>query len=367
MQEWSSENWANSFNSAKGLLYGDWYEAIARRKFLPPIEASLDPIPKCTLQCEHCNFGKYLSKKQDIKMRRMPDEHLFNLIKFLGKWGVKAGCLGGGGEPTLHLALPEAIRLTRKVGMQISVATNGTNFSNRLIDAMAEYCRWVGVSVDSATYKTYAVGRRANYFNRVIKNIERLVKKVNQLKTNCDVAYKFLIFSYNQKEIYKACKLAKALGVRDFHARPADLSHQGMKERKRFKYDIELIEKQFKKCHKLEDENFRVFTVVHKFDETFKPRKSFSQCYAAPICIQLCAQGVYFCPDQRLNKFYFLGNHYPNPENILRFWGGKRHRRLVFETGKANCISRCTFGIYNDFCEKLFIDAEQDLMCKNFV
>jgi len=122
--EWSKQNEFNSFNSWKGLLYKDWYEAIAKKQFLPPIEASLDPIHQCNLQCQHCNANKYLSQKLD--MDRMPDKHLFKLIDFLGRWGVKAICFGGGGEPTLHSALGNALWRTKARGMESSVATNGT-------------------------------------------------------------------------------------------------------------------------------------------------------------------------------------------------------------------------------------------------
>ena len=101
MKEWSKKNEFNSFNSWKGLLYAPWYQSIADWKEhkisapIAPIEASLDPIHACNLQCEHCNAASYLLS--DLKMKMMPDEHLSNLVDFLGIWGVKAVCFGGGG------------------------------------------------------------------------------------------------------------------------------------------------------------------------------------------------------------------------------------------------------------------------------
>ena len=194
-----------------------------------------------------------------------------------------------------------------------------------------------------------------------------LVKEVKRTKSNCDIAYKFLIFDYNQHEIYEACKLAKKIGVRDFHARPADFSHQGMgKKRKPANYDINLILDQFKKCHLLENGKFRVFTVMHKFDDELKPRKDFSKCYAAPLCIQLCADGnIYFCPDTRHKKEFLLGSHYPDPENILKIWGNSRHKKMVFGDSPVLCRTRCTFAPYNKQCENLF--TGKDPMCWRFI
>ena len=365
MQEWSKKNRYNSFNSWKGLLYGRWYMKIRQKTFLPPVEASLDPIHQCNLSCEHCNAHRYL--KTD-KNTRMPDKHLLHLIGFLKNWGVKAVCFGGGGEPSMHTYLSKAIHHARKVGLYTAVATNGVVINEELINAYAR-CRWVGISVDAATAETYLKGKKHDCFQQVLINISELVKTVRDERSDCDIAYKFLIMPYNQHEIYQACKLAKGLGVRDFHARPADYSHQGMGEikKKTNEFDIPLILEQFEKCQELETDKFRVFTVMHKFDETLRPQKDFTQCYAAPICIQLCADGnVYLCPDQRHNDFYKLGTHYPNPENILNFWGKERHQELVFKQGASQCNTRCTFAPYNKQCEELYI-KNADPMCWRFV
>lgn len=347
----------------KALLYREYFEGVLAKEWLPPIEASLDPIHACNLMCQHCNAHRYLVNKT----KRMPDEHLMALVGFLGQWGVRAICFGGGGEPTLHSKLPDALYLTKEVGMESSVATNGTLFTPHLIEAMST-CRWVGISVDAATKETYKIGRKKDLFEKTISNIAKLVNYVGKHTSNCDVSYKFLIMPYNQHEIYQACKLAKELGVRDFHARPADFRHQGMGElkKKQNEYNVVNIKEQFDKCHELENNHFRVFTVMHKFSEDFTPKRDFKNCYAAPLCIQLCADGnVYFCVDQRHQKKYLLGTHYPNPRNIKEFWGGKKHRKLVFGHTPKTCGTRCTFGFYNRLCEEVFMD--KDPFCKNFI
>jgi MoaA/NifB/PqqE/SkfB family radical SAM enzyme len=365
--EWSERNRFNPFNSYKGLLYGDWFKAILKGDFLPPIEASLDPIHQCNLLCEHCNAHRYLTDG-NMKYNRMPDQHLFELVEFLGKWGVKAICFGGGGEPTLHSALPEAIELTRKVGLEASVATNGTLLNDRLIRSLS-LCTWVGISVDAGSPETYQIGRNQDLFYTTLENISKLVVYVRNHTSNCSIAYKFLIMPYNQYEIYQACKLARELGVKDFHARPADFRHQGMGklQKQNNEYNVSAIKKQFEQCHYLETNEFRVFTVMHKFDETFNPRRDFTQCYGSPLLIQLCADGnVYLCPDQRHQEEYKLGTHYPDVENIKKIWGGERHKQLVFGNTPSNCTTRCTVGVYCKMCEQVF-QEDSDPFHKNFV
>lgn len=373
MREWS--DWANSFNSYKGLTYVKWYESIVDwkngkiNKPLAPIEVSLDPIHACNLLCQHCNAHRYLSDEDKI-VNRMSDNHILDLVRFLAKWGVKGICWGGGGEPTLHSKLGEALLLSRDLGIENSIATNGTLFTDELIDIAVKTCRWIGVSIDASTGKTYTIGRKKNLFNKAIFNLGELATKArfNSANPYCDVSFKFLVFDYNQHEIYKACKLAKQLGVTTFHVRPADFSHQGMGDIKKTvnPYNIKLIERQFKKCHELEDDNFKTYTVVHKFNPDFTPRRRFTQCYASPICIQLCANNnIYLCPDTRHNDFYKLGEHNP-PEKILDVWGSKLHYDLVFKKGCSACKSRCTFSPYNEQMEKLFIN-QNDPMCRFFV
>ena len=371
IKEWSEKNELNSFNSfAKGLTFYEHYKAIdewrqgIRNAPLPPIEISLDPIHACNLHCNFCNASRYLEK--GLEGKRMPDEHLINLIKFLGKWGANAICFGGGGSPLLHTKMKDALYTCQEVGMEASIATNGTLFTDELIKAMAETCKWVGVSVDAGTRQTYQKERNADKFVRTITNLAKLADYCKNTRSKCDVSYKFLIFKNNQHEIYKAAQLAKSLGVKTFHARPASYAHQGMKNKIENPYDMNLIEEQFKKCRELEDENFNVYLVVHKFNTDFSTKREFKQCWTGPICIQLCADGgIYNCPDSRHLEDFKLGEH-TDPENIRKVWGSQKHYDLVFDKACKICDWRCTFGYYNKMFEKLFIDKE-DPLCRNFV
>jgi len=352
----------NSFNSDKGFLFGEYYQAIAdwldgkREKPMPPIEVSFDPIQACNLRCEHCNAHRYLENHG----YRMTDEHILGLVAYLAKWGVRTACFGGGGEPTLHSKLGEAIKLSKKLGMENSLVTNGTLLTPELCEDIALYSRYVGISIDSASPETYERGKGKDMFNTVVRNVERLVASIDKHNTDCSLAYKFLVYGYNQHEIFEACKLAKHLGARDFHVRPADFRHQGLGELKKREneFNVELINSEFEKCHEIEDKNFRVYSVVHKFNKDFTPKRNFTHCYASPISIQVCADGnIYYCPDTRFLESYKLGTH-TNLEDIEKNWGNAHMKVLVSKTACPNCTSRCTFTVYNEICERLFINKD---------
>ena len=375
MKEWQEENRLNSFNCwDKGLTYYDYYIRINEWRLkkvdkpYPPLEISIDLYARCQCQCKFCNFGKYFDA--DIGNRKMPDKHIVDLLKFFSEWEIDghrtvSACYGGGGEPTLHPFLPEALFLSNQLGIKPSIATNGINFYDKLIEASAQTCRWIGFSVDAATEETYVKLKQVNKFKQVLKNIEKVVKKVRDNNCNNDISYKFLIFDFNQHEIFEACKIAKDLGVKDFYARVADFGHQGVKEKIANPYNVELIKEQFEKCHQKETKNFRVFTSVHKFNPDFTPKRNFSQCYAAPLNLQINPNyNLFFCVDTRNLEFYKLGEHY-DVSNIAKIWGGEKHYNLTFRDGCKNCKSRCTWTIYNYLCEKLAIE-NKDPLCRDF-
>ena len=120
----------------------------------------------------------------------------------------------------------------------------------------------------------------------------------------------------------------------------------------------------FEDCHSLEDKNFRVITSFHKFSEGFHIKNDFSRCWASALQIQCCADGyVYVCQDQRINPKYRLGSHYPNPENILSFWGKEKHIELLKSINPKEDCPRCTYGPYNKQIEEVII---KDRMCLSF-
>jgi radical SAM protein with 4Fe4S-binding SPASM domain len=131
-------------------------------------------------------------------------------------------------------------------------------------------------------------------------------------------------------------------------------------------YDVDFINEEFEKCHAIEDKGFRVFTVVHKFNKDFTPSRPFTQCYASPLVIQVCADGnIYLCPDTRFMDFYKLGSH-KNVDDIEKAWNSDRHKELVSKLACGNCKSRCTYAPYNEIAERLFINTD-DPMIRNLV
>ena len=360
--EWSNKY--NSFNSYKGLTYYQNYKDVVDwmngADYLPPpIECNLDIFAECNLRCYFCVTQRYLrTHREEVgEMRILPLDYMLRLVDFLADWGVKGLCISGGGEPTLHDGLPTVI-CHAKQKMDVCVVTNATHLDRSLL-----YCRWVALSVDAADGETYKRVKGADKFDRVIENIKKLANLKELTNSPVDLCFKFLVLPENQHQIYKTCKLAKELGVQDFHARPVDFERPDIVGAKPLLLDMVVIQEQFAKCHELETEEFHVYTVTHKFDSEFHVKHDFERCLATPLVIPILQDGnAYLCVDRKMEAKFKLGSCYPDPETILKWWGSEAHRNLIKSVDINNC-SRCTWSQYNAQIEQSVI---KDGMCLSF-
>ena len=368
MNEWSNA-W-NPFNSAKVLLWKSHLEACANENYLPPVSVDLDPANKCMYDCPHCNAYDVLNDSGKI----MSEEHMIKLIDFLADWRdstqyktPNSACVSGGGEPYMNKNINSLFERMAHHNMEIGIITTGFLMNEQDIDIVAKTVRWIGFSMDSATSTTYkkVKGIKSDdAMSKVINNIKKLVKRIDQLGTKCDVAYKFLLTPDNAFEIFHAIKLAKEIGVKDFHLRPAGWDNLSkVKNKPDYSEYIDVINTQIEDGMKLETKNFRVFGIRHKFNPDFSKKINFSRCWAIPMLPTFGADGnVHICFDMRGREDLILCKHDPDQSEILKVWNTDFHKNMIRSIKIKDC-PRCTFGSYNEIVEKVIID---DSMCKLF-
>lgn len=368
--EWSKEHQYNSFNSLKGLLYYEIYKKImswmnCETNYLPsPVECNLDPMAECNIDCYFCITQRYLRASRDEvgEMRKLPTDYMYKLVDFISKWGVRGFCISGGGEPSLHEGTWKLPSYVVNKGMDCSYVTNGVNISNELAENLM-CCRWVSISVDSGDRETYKIVKGKDKFDDVIENISKLSNFRVLTNSKVDLCYKFLVLPENQYSIYDTCKLAKELGVQDFHVRPVDFERKDIKGHKKLSIDVIAVNHAFMRCHELENDNFRVYTVTHKFDPEFHVKHDFKRCLATPLIMPLLTDGnAYLCVDKKMEERFKVGSGFPDPEKILDWWGSDKHRELIKSVNIDEC-SRCTWSQYNRQIEEVVCE---DKMCLSF-
>jgi len=80
-------------------------------------------LPDCNFRCPFCQNPDLI-----LKPKEMPNVDIKNIIEHLkSRYGWIDGVCITGGEPTLHVALPQLLSEIKKLGFLIKLDTNGTN------------------------------------------------------------------------------------------------------------------------------------------------------------------------------------------------------------------------------------------------
>ena len=350
MKEWTSQ--FNPFHSLKVLAWRDRFEAIMKGEIPAPVAVTLDSTNVCNLKCTFCH--SYAFRKENQKTASKED--LLWVADILPDLGVKGCCYSGGGEPFLHPDSGIVMRRLKDNGIAVGTITNGTRIDKFMEDILYS-CRWIGVSVDAANPDTYKElkGGDANEFYRVTTNLRTLARKRKDNRSP-SIGFKYLFHPKSYHELHDAVRLAKSLGVDDFHARPC--FGEGIMWEKQMIIDalesINVAQGMF------DDENFHVYGVTHKFDETFH-KKVLDKCEITPIAgLTFAADGyVYCCCDLRSEDQGRLCKW----RDILDVWGSDKHKEVLKNIDPKKCPVRCTYAPYQEILEKVF---REDRMTYNF-
>lgn len=364
MNEWTNK--FNPFNSWKALTHTENFEAIIKGKPLPPIVVNFDLTNICNYNCRFCMFANRERTDPSGQSFRgnkasLPEGYAFTLPKIWKEWGVKAVCLGGGGDPTMHPDCKKMIKEIKKQGLDLGFVSNGYLCNDKdWWETIVKNCVFVGFSVDAGTMEAYSntKGVPNDYFEQVMNNIRGISMTKKRLKSKCAVGFKFLIDEENYRTIYDAIKIASKIGVNHLQIRPAinpnnvnlfmvhgnDIWGQVQNGRKDF-----------------ERKDFQIFGVQHKFKPNFDKKHDFKKCLATMMTTTWCADGkVYMCTDTRGNEWAYLCDHYPNPKKVIEYWGSKDHWKKVNKIDfKKNC-DRCTLAPCNEFFEHIFLNDEME-------
>ncbi len=384
MKEWSDAKKWNPFNSYKLLAQVYRWRLIKRGHPIPqPALVTVDPINSCNLSCQWCNASYILSRRHG----RISDSTLNELASFLSTWqgspawpsGVEAICIAGGGEPLLHPKLDAFIEKCISLGIEVGVVTNGTLIHEHL-EALS-LCTWVGVSVDAGRASTFQKLKGKDLFGKVCDNISLLGDYITRhpqsplanTQPGYGISYKFLLYSGNIEEIYDAASLAKQLGCKNFHLRPAGISWDKIKTGNKsiFEKDIRLkLEQQIDNARTLEDNAFGVYGITHKFDAKMNKANHFSYCHAIfmtsvfmpprseneKLCMGLCC-------DRRGDSTLECPSAIDNLDEISRFWGSDEHWK-IFDNIKLSECPRCTYQPHNQIYEHVI---QNDSMTYKFI
>ena len=389
--EWNPAKKWNPFNSYKLLAHVERWRNIKRGRPIPaPILITVDPTNICNLNCIWCN-AEFIRKHRNLSLSK---KCLISIADFLsvwgrknfnGRYGVEAVCIAGGGEPLLNEHTAEFIDRLSFYGIEIGLVTNGS-LIDKYIDSLSQ-CTWVGVSVDAGKAETFnqlKKPKQKDMFHKILENMTILIDyskrhnaKLGAKHPSYGVSYKFLLHKKNIDEVFEATKIAKEIGCKNIHFRPAGTPWDKLGTEKEIKFsenDIKIFNEQIKMSLDLDDENFSVYGVTHKFNSQFERANYFNRCYAIfmtcviqpPSSKKAHPDSFVFglCCDRRGDKKLELGKNIQNVFEIEKLWGGKQHWKIFDNIHVEYECPRCTYQPHNQIYEQVILN---DSMTYKFI
>lgn len=316
-----------------------------------PIYIEIGLYGGCNHRCIFCAFD-FFKYKPDI----LDEIYLKRFVIAAAEKGVKAILYSGEGEPLLHKNAAEVIGFTKKMGIDVAIATNGVMLNKDLSEKILGYLSWIKVSLDSGFDNSYRFihGAKKGDFQTVLKNLREAVKIRNRHKYICTIGVQFLLIPQNYKEVISAVKIARDLGVDYLVVKPyCEHPSSGKKIASSLKYrDLFFLED---KIARYSNTNFHVI-FRHRAMEKQGARKSYKYCLGLPFAAHITASGdIYPCNVFLGKKNFILGNIYK--ESFKDIWEGGRRKRIkdliCTKWNIKNCRNACRLDEINRYLWEL--------------
>lgn len=143
--------------------------------FIPdfPITVTLELVNRCNLNCIMCYTQNHNEEKETLGMERIR-----RVLEECERNGLPALVLGLGSEPLLFKGAQEVMADAADRGiMDIFLGTNGVLLAEQMSEFLVErQIARVEISLDAASRETYLKIRRKDEFDRIEKNIRKLVE-----------------------------------------------------------------------------------------------------------------------------------------------------------------------------------------------
>lgn len=130
------------------------FQARFEESVLPsprPLSVHLEISSKCNCHCKMCRQWTWASRSQDSNL---DTGRVFEVLDDLVKIGVETVTISGG-DPMVNPDFSKIICYAKRIGLTVSVITDGQALTPRLADSINECANWVRFSIDGADKIAY--------------------------------------------------------------------------------------------------------------------------------------------------------------------------------------------------------------------
>jgi radical SAM protein with 4Fe4S-binding SPASM domain len=286
-----------------------------------PYKITFDPGNICNLRCPGCHTGikhpemirpSFMEFDDFVKMFNKVKDHTISIALY--NWG----------EPLLNKQIFKMIRYARQNKVGTTLHSNFNHFNEQMAEELVKSgLTHIYLSIDGATQNVYSQYRVKGNLDKVIKNVELLVRVKKKAGSQLPfITWKYLVFPHNRHEVKAARQMAKKTGV----------------------------------------DNFEVFTAVPKIMDLYDERKNYEDdpkllSVLPPVCKSLWSS-AYIQPDGSLmpcslafRKKESFGNLLH--DDIATIWNNENYinaRKMFDQYERTEPVSPCSACKYSLIC-----------------
>jgi MoaA/NifB/PqqE/SkfB family radical SAM enzyme len=327
---------------------------IKKGNMVVPKNLQLDLTNKCNNDCTICYYHIHNHLNEFNKNDELTYEEASKIIKEASNYGIKSIEKTGGGEPLLVRYFDKISQLSRNLGLERALVTNGVLLSKH-VNEVKDYS-WVRVSMDAITEEAYNnVKRTKGGLRHVKKGLEKLCEVKDK---NCIVGVSMVVCKENYSNIYYLTKYAKEIGADNIRI---SMAYTPEKERI-FDGIYDKIVNQVDLAKELEDDKFKVFSFSNRINEISGKKKG-GFCSYHHLTTAVGANGVLYpcCYFKYISK-YNLGNLKDN--TFKEVWEGYKRKEFINKTAK-DCQASCWMVDKNAYARYIMQD-KSDVPHLNF-
>lgn len=344
-----------AYSSIKIFHHKDALDKIEQGEITAPFYIRIKPTNFCNHHCAYCTYGsgntqQKTENRDNICHKDMiPREKLMEIIDDMGKMGVKAVTLSGGGEPLTYPYIIEMVKRIKEKNIDLSLISNGQLLQGEIAELFYD-AKWVRISFDSPNAEEYANlrGITVQSFEKVIKNIGDFAKNKNP---ECVLGINFVISKANYKRVYEAAVLLKNLGVDNVKFMAVIDNAEG--------YHAEIKDEVIEQIHraKREMETAR-FQIINNYENDWKDKnftvQSFPTCYTCRLVTVIAAdQRVYLCHTRAYDSEALVGDL--QQMSFADMWFSEETRgKLLKLQPQKECRNLCVYQERNELIQEYF-------------
>ncbi len=344
----------------------DRLNAMREGKIVSPKTIRIDLNTVCNHSCPFCLYQSFDDGLKGVGFNsEMPigvqidEKRLIQLIKEFKDCDVNSLVFLGGGEPTIHPAFEQIIEATINNNLEFGIITNGSRLDKMLPYKNSTCLKWVRISLDAATEKTWinihGGGIKKIYgFNQIINNIKILQNDREDFLRGLS----FIVGQDNYNEIYEFIKLGYTLGL--------DNVRIGLEYGKGFgDRNSNLIESAIEQINNgkkdFESKSFVIFDKVSSRKQEISTKRDYSTCGFKELSTNLGADlNLYTCCFGKYTISHKIGSL--KDMNFKELWFD--YRKKFLEKFTVSKCPPCWYGNTNRIIEYV---TQNKPMHSNFI